>query len=165
MVALGSDLLITERGSVLHKTTAIDSLLHRDFRRVTTPGGILSTAFANRISFNTVIPEAGDYRVAWDAVWSYDSASRDIRFEIVVDSVIIATYRIEPKDSADTGVTVARLDANGTVNSGTNQRYPLSGFDILPLAAGSKNLTMRFAGTNTGAEAVIYRAILSIERF
>jgi len=74
-------------------------------------------------------------------------------------------HREEPQDSAGAGINVTRLDAAGTLNTGTDQRRGEAGFRILDgYAAGAVTFTIRFRNSAANQEATLYDGDLLITR-
>ena len=137
----------------------------KDFIRDGVAKGTQGTTFTERLSLSTTLPNSGNYKISWSYEWSLNSTQNDIEVRVQVDnSTTILNHIQEPKDAGGGGETITNLDG-GTFNTGTDQRYVCSGFDIINLTAGSHVIDLDMANQVSGTEAAIYKAVISIEEF
>ena len=132
--------------------TETDPLLHQ--------GTNLTTYLTMTVNF----PVAGEYKL--DANWtgSLNNTGDDLIVEVNEDGNTLFTSRLEPKDTAGTGLTVDNT-TGGTTDTSTNQRDLKGGFDIITIPAPTtRTYTIEFAGDDTNQEATLYRAAMHIRR-
>lgn len=98
----------------------------------------------------------GDYKIEIPYVWSYNSATRDIIVDIVIDGTVVELHRIEPKDVAGN---------DGGTGAGTDQR--ISGYysDIVNLSAGDHTISLRHRSSQAGIIASLHKGAIIVERF
>lgn len=113
-----------------------------------------STNFVDKIDNNTTNLPAGTYRISWYYQWNHNSTSNDFRSRLRLDDTVdIFELRQEPKDSAGT-----------FANTGSDQRMSDSGFKILTLTSGVKNLKLQFATSDGNNTSSIWNATVEIVR-
>lgn len=130
-----------------------------------TPRGSNSTTYFDFLTLpaNVVIP--GLYKLSYSYVWSSNSTSTNIRVRILNQvNTILTTNIIEAKDSAGTGITVQRVDAGGTLDTGTTQRQPAAGFLILDLPAGLSTFRLQMSGSANNNRKAIYNVAMTLEK-
>ena len=98
--------------------------------------------------------------------WSTNVTSVNIFVELVldadtVDEVVVAKLIKESKDSAGIGLLDVPIVGGGTIDSGTDIRYPDGMEDFMPVSAGAHTLSIRWRGQNNGTRATIYKSFMS----
>jgi len=128
-----------------------------------------TTAFATYLQLDFTVTEDGDYPLDWFYVWSYNSATSDFEANVILDTnppsapVTLCEHVQEPKDSGGGGADLPNLNPPpATINSGTNQRHPCSGFALQSLTAGDYSIYIEIACSSAGNEAACYRGGLKV---
>ena len=136
------------------------------FATFQTPRGTQSTSFQEYLKLNFTIPEIGQYKISWRYEWSYNNTKSDFEARVELnDNLELLFHKQEPQDSGGSGVTVQAIEG-GTFNSGTDQRFNQSGFEIVTFNNTADNFVdLDLRCSNGGQEATIYRATLTIERW
>jgi len=125
-----------------------------------------TTTFSQYLRLNFDVPQNGLYEIKWHYVWSLNNNANDFRAQVQLDDNLfldIREHKQEPKDSAGTGETLP-LVGGGTLNSGTNQRTTVTGFDAQTLVAGSHFVDIDIACSLADTRAAIYGARISVVR-
>lgn len=124
-----------------------------------------TTTFDPYLVLSTTLPETGNYKISWSYTWSLDNIQNDFVSRVQIDNTTtILEHQQEPKDSGGNGPTLPET-GGGTEPTGTNQKHPTCGFDIINLTSGAHTIELDFACSSVGTRAVIYRGILAIERW
>lgn len=128
------------------------------------PRGTQGTSFQQYLRLDFTIPRVGNYKISWRYEWSYNNTQSDFRGRVELnDTLELFTHRQEPQDSGGSGVTVQNI-TGGTFNSGTDQRFNESGFEIVNFTNTTANFVdLDLCGSVSDNEATIYRATLLIE--
>ncbi len=113
----------------------------------------LSTTYQDKVLLATAVVPAGTYKIEWSYQYNCDSTTQDYRGRLRVDGTDIMVHRQELKDSAGT-----------FGGSGSNQQYQSSGFDYLVLTNASHDILLQWRTQDTGVEASIWNARISIHR-
>lgn len=124
-----------------------------------------STTFAQYSRLNFTLDAISTIRVSFKFVWSLNTTGSDHVTQIQLDdTTTIFEQQIEPQDSGGTGI-VLPVVGGGTTNTGTNQRFTKTGFDIVEnVSAGAHFIDLDWRCTVTNTEATIYRAQLVVEK-
>jgi hypothetical protein len=95
----------------------------------------------------------GFYRIGWSYNWNHDSTGYDFLAKIKIDNMIIMEHRQEPKDSA------GRFG-----NTGTDQKIPVGGFDVVKLTKGKKRIILSFGSSKNRYRSSIWNIALEFWR-
>jgi len=98
-----------------------------------------STGFITKGILTIPVIPAGDYYIGWNYQWNHDSNGNDFEGVVILDNVIFANHKQEPKDNAG--------NFSGT---GSAQRYQTSGFAIRTLTNAAHQVRFAFR-TDTGS--------------
>jgi len=131
----------------------VSAYLDRFFDINNNPQVSTSSSFVDRFNVNYNLAFAASYKVCVDFFYSYDSTSRDIIVELLVNGAVVREMRAEPKDSSGSG------------NGGTNQRHSGAMSYIFTAIPGSNNFNLRFRSEQNGTTAAIKDHTLTVERF
>jgi len=135
-----------------------------------TAGGVNNTTTLTPLmTLNFTIAEDGEYPIDWSYTWSLNATNSDFIAQLVLDTVppssadIIMDHVQEPQDSGGGGIALPNLNPPpATINTGTDQRMPASGFTSRSLTAGDYSLTLSIACSAAGNEAAIYQGNLRV---
>jgi len=133
-------------------------------QKVDTPLANQSTALLAHNSLTLVIPDDGLYEVRVFFLWSSDSAATDFISELRHNGATLARQRHEPQDVAGVGIVADTINAAGTINTGTDQRYPSYMEDDVQLLAGSHTFELVFAASTTNDEPTVYQSLVKVRR-
>ena len=139
-IVILSDLVVPVYGTELHNIKSDN---------VETTG---APGFTNKVSLVTSSLAGGDYYIGWSYQWSYDSSTSDFVGQVTLDGTAsLMEHRQEPKDSGGAGP------------GGTDQKYQVSGHDVITLAAGVHTINIDYA-SGGGSTAAIWNARLVLWR-
>lgn len=139
------------------------------FKAVQNGNGKANTSgtYHSYLAFTPVLPYTKDYKVDYALSWSFNHNASDMLIRFVVDGVTQKNYQIEPWDAGGIGILLEDLsDPPTTVDTGTNQRWPLNGsFLLTNQPAGATEIKIEFAlgEPSTGRVGAMYFGYLSIE--
>jgi len=112
-----------------------------------------SDIYQTALTLTTAILPAGQFRVGWFYVWSYDSISKDKEFKARVQldgATTIGIHQEEPKD------------AGGSGPGGTDQRFVTSGFSYFTSVGLAHTITIEYCSSRKGVTASIYEARIEL---
>lgn len=148
---VGSGVTVTDGGSgvatvTIQGNTPIFGTQYY-FASSTSVSQTTSTSFQQKVRITTGSIPSGNYRVGCCYNWRGSSTSYDVQVRVQIDDTsTIIEHRQEPKDS------------------GSNQQYISSGFNMIKLAAGTHDIDLDYATGNSNAVAYIWNAYLEIWR-
>ena len=124
-----------------------------------------TTSFVEYLTLPFTLAEESTLRVSFKFVWSLNSTQADHDTRIQLDNTTtIFEQVIEPQDSGGTGITLPTT-SGGTANTGTNQRFTKTGFDLVQnVSAGAHFIDLDWRASATNQEATIYRAQIVVEK-
>lgn len=145
--------------------TPLDLGLFEAYLATPTPGASQSTTFFDYLAGTINLPFDGDYLVTVSYIWSLNNIQNDFRARLLIDGNTFYEQRQEPKDAAGGGITVARIDQVGTLNTGTDQRHPTTFQNVLLGAtAGDTDFQLQLAGSANNHEACMYQGSIVVRR-
>jgi hypothetical protein len=112
-----------------------------------------SDQYQTALTLTTAILPAGQYRVGWGYIWSYDSISqgKDFKARVQLDgATTIGIHQQQPKD------------ASGTGDGGTDQRFQTTGFTYFTSIGAVHTITLEYCSSRKGVTASIYEAVIEL---
>lgn len=130
----------------------------------TSPLATNLNTFQQALRLDVNIPVSGDYRIGVSYTWSYNATDNNFSARVQVDDTnTIFEHFQEPQDSGGPGV-VAQLIEGGAINTGTDQRHPVTSFIVIPLSAGPHTIDLDIASQFGADIAALYQGSLSCKR-
>lgn len=110
-----------------------------------------SATYQTALTLTTAVLPAGQYRIGWFYIWSYDSISQDFQARVRLDgATTVGIHRQEP------------ADASGGDPGGTDQRFVTSGFSYFTSIGASHTVTIEYCSSKLGITASIYEARIEL---
>jgi len=128
-------------------------------------GGNSTTIYGTVLEHTFTVPVTGNYYVEFHGQYANNTTSNDMGIRMLMDdSEILPPWIIETKDSGGSGVSIPNITGSGNVNSGTNQRYPISYGRVMNLSAGSHTLRIDLKSFTWGTVASMFEVTSSVTR-
>jgi len=115
---------------------------------------VTTTAYQEKLKLTTSSIPAGTYRVGWSFTYNHNSTGNDaLRRVQLNDSTTLAEYQHEPQDAG-----------GGFGTTGTNQKFPASGFANVTLTTGVHTVDIDLATSSAGVNTSIWDARIEFWR-
>lgn len=125
-----------------------------------------STTMAPSATLQFTVPRTNLYKMEFHFAATMNSISQDFLGRFTVDNAIVWGVTQEMKDSAGTGANATNINNPGqTLNTGTNQSIPLSGFVVRELTAGQHQVQILIATGQNGVVAGVLNQRITVEEF